>query len=89
MATEGAPASWVAADLLAQAEHDPLAVAVLITDSMGLADQVASEVDRQLSLLPTRDTAGAALEAHGAAFVTLDLDAALRLAERLARSTCS
>ena len=84
VATAGAPAGWVAADLLAQAEHDPLAVAVLVTDSAALADRVASEVDRQLALLPTRDTAAAALEAHGAAFVALDLDGALALAERLA-----
>ncbi len=84
VAADGAPASWVAADLLAQAEHDPLAVAVLVTDSRALAERTASEVDRQLSLLPTRDTAAAALEAHGAAFVTVNLDAALALAERLA-----
>ena len=84
VATDGAPASWVAADLLAQAEHDPLAVAVLVTDSAALAGQAAAEVDRQLSLLPTRDTAGAALEAHGAAFVAADLDEAVAVAERIA-----
>ena len=84
VATEGAPAPWVAADLLAQAEHDPLAVAVLVTDSATLAGQTAAEVDRQLSLLPTRDTAGAALEAHGAAFVAADLDEAIAVAERIA-----
>ena len=84
VATDGAPADWVAADLLAQAEHDPLAVAVLVTDSAPLAGRVAVEVDRQLALLPTRDTAAAALEAHGAAFVAGDLDGAVALAERLA-----
>ena len=84
VATEGAPAPWVAADLLAQAEHDPLAVAVLVTDSATLAGQTAAEVDRQLSLLPTRDTAGAALEAHGAAFVAEDIDEAVAVAERIA-----
>lgn len=84
VAANGAPPSWIAADLLAQAEHDPLAVAVLVTDSRALARRAASEVDRQLSRLPTRETASSALEAHGAAFVTADLDAALALAERLA-----
>ena len=84
VATDGAPASWVAADLLAQAEHDPLAVPVLVTDSRSFADRVASEVGRQLAGLPTRETAGAALKAHGAAFVAVDLDGALALAERLA-----
>ena len=84
VATDGAPASWVAADLLAQAEHDPLAVPVLVTDSRSLADRVASEVDRQLAGLPTRGTAAAALKSHGAAFVAVDLDGALALAERLA-----
>lgn len=84
VATDGAPASWVAADLLAQAEHDPLAVPVLVTDSRSLADRVASEVDRQLAGLPTRETAAAALRSHGAAFVAVDLDGALALAERLA-----
>ncbi|MCY3928534.1 MAG: histidinol dehydrogenase [Acidobacteria bacterium] len=84
VATDGAPASWVAADLLAQAEHDPLAVPVLVSDSRSLADRVASEVDRQLAGLPTRETAGTALKAHGAAFVAVDLDGALALAERLA-----
>ena len=84
VATDGAPAGWVAADLLAQAEHDPLAVAVLVTDSAALAGQVATEVDRQLAQLSTADTAAAALEAHGAALVADDLDGALALAERLA-----
>ncbi len=84
VATDGAPAGWVAADLLAQAEHDPLAVAVLVTDSAALAGQVATEVDRQLAQLSTADTAAAALEAHGAAFIADDLDGALALAERLA-----
>ena len=79
VATDGAPASWVAADLLAQAEHDPLAVAVLVTDSAALAERVAAEVDRQLAQLATADTAAAALEAHGAAFVADDLEGAPRL----------
>ncbi len=84
VATAGAPAECVAADLLAQAEHDPLAVAVLVTDSADLAARVAAEVDRQLAGLPTAETAAAALDRHGAAFVAADLDEALALAERIA-----
>ena len=84
VATAGAPPETVAADLLAQAEHDPLAVAVLVTDSMALAGRVAAEVGRQLGGLSTAETASAALERHGAAFVAADLDEAVALAERIA-----
>ena len=84
VATAGAPPETVAADLLAQAEHDPLAVAVLVTDSTVLAGRVAAEVDRQLGGLSTAETASAALERHGAAFVAADLDEAVALAERIA-----
>ena len=84
VASADAPAELVAADLLAQAEHDPLAVAVLVTDSASLADRVAAEVDRQIATLPTAETAAAALERHGAALVADDLDQAVALAERLA-----
>jgi len=80
----GAPAACIAADLLAQAEHDPLAVAVLVTDSDDLAGRAAAEVDRLLAGLPTAATAAAALERHGAAFVATDLDEAIALAERIA-----
>jgi histidinol dehydrogenase len=48
---------WIAADLLAQAEHDAAAQAILITDSAALADAVASAVERQLKLLPREETA--------------------------------
>ncbi len=84
VATGGAPAECVAADLLAQAEHDPLAVAVLVTDSGALAESVRSEVDSRLAGLPTAETAAAALERYGAAFVAADLDEAITLAERIA-----
>ena len=84
VATAGAPPETVAADLLAQAEHDPLAVAVLVTDSTVLAGRVAAEVDRQLGGLSTAEMASAALERHGAAFVAADLDEAVALAERIA-----
>ena len=84
VATAGAPAERVAADLLAQAEHDPLAVAVLVADSAELAEGVRAEVDSRLGELPTAETATAALERYGAAFVAADLDEAIALAERIA-----
>src|SRR5215470_11905766 len=49
--------AWIAADLLAQAEHDASSQSVLITDDRHLADQVASEVEHQLALLPRREIA--------------------------------
>jgi len=84
VASAGAPAACVAADLLAQAEHDPLAVAVLVTDSAGLAESVRGEIDSRLADLPTAETAAAALGQHGAAFVAADLDEAIAFAERIA-----
>ena len=84
VASASAPADCVAADLLAQAEHDPLAVAVLVTDSAELAESVRGEIDSRLADLPTAETAAAALERHGAAFVAADLDGAISLAERIA-----
>ncbi len=84
VATAGAPEECVAADLLAQAEHDPLAVAVLVTDSAELAESVRGEIDSRLADLPTAETAAAALEQLGAALVAGDLDEAIALAERIA-----
>ncbi|HYN21644.1 MAG TPA: histidinol dehydrogenase [Thermoanaerobaculia bacterium] len=74
----------LAADLLAQAEHDPQAAAVLITVDKKLAKLVAREVDRQLADLSTAPTARASLERFGAAVVVASLDEAVSLVERLA-----
>ena len=84
VASAGAPTACVAADLLAQAEHDPLAVAVLVTDSAELAESVRGEIDSRLGDLPTAETAAASLERYGAALVAADLDEAVALAERIA-----
>ena len=83
-AAEGAPAKLVAADLLAQAEHDPRVAALLITTSRGLAREVAAEVERQLADLPTAETARAALQRFGAALLVDDAEAALLAIERIA-----
>jgi histidinol dehydrogenase len=77
-------AAEVAADLLAQAEHDPQAAAVLITTDAKLAKRVSAEIDRQLADLATADTARASLESFGAALVVADLEEALDLVERIA-----
>jgi phosphoribosyl-ATP pyrophosphohydrolase/phosphoribosyl-AMP cyclohydrolase/histidinol dehydrogenase len=83
VADDTVPAELVAADLLAQAEHDPDAVPVLITTSAGLVDRVEKELERQLADLPTRETASAAL-GNGFAVVADDPEAALELCDRLA-----
>ena len=74
----------VAADLLAQAEHDPMARALLVTDAPELARAVQAAVARQLEALPRRAIAEASLRDHGAIVLTADLDAAVDLANELA-----
>jgi histidinol dehydrogenase len=74
----------VAADLLAQAEHDTLARAVCLTDAPALAEAVAAEVARQCPRLPRAAIAEAAIRDHGAVVVTRDLAEAVEIANRLA-----
>ena len=74
-------ASWLAADLIAQAEHDPDARAVLITPNGALAARVAAEVARQM---PGEGPARAALAAHGGIIVTASMDEAIALANESA-----
>lgn len=77
-------AACVAADLLAQAEHDEMASAILLTPDQGYAGVVAGEVDRQLAELPRRAIASRSIEAFGAVVVTRDLAEAVELANRFA-----
>ena len=58
--------AWIAADLLSQAEHDPAAQSILITDDAGFADRVIAEVEAQLKTLATGETAGRSWADHGA-----------------------
>lgn len=74
----------MAADLLAQAEHDPAALAVLISDSRRHVKAVRRALRRQLRPLPTAAVARAALTARGAAFVVEDMESALAIVQRLA-----
>jgi histidinol dehydrogenase len=69
-----------AADLLAQAEHDPMASAILLTDSPGLADSVAKELQRQLAELERQEIAGQSLRDNGLIGVVPDLATAVELA---------
>ncbi len=81
VASEGADPALVAADLLAQAEHDPRALALLVTDRRKLAKDVAGELGRQIKSLPT---AGAARAALDSALVVADMDEARRVADEIA-----
>jgi histidinol dehydrogenase len=74
----------VAADMLAGAEHDELATAVLITDSRELAERVAETVDREVASLERAEVARTSLDARGGAVVTSSLDEALGLASEFA-----
>ncbi len=75
---------WIAADLLAQAEHDASAQSILITDDAALADQVAKAVDGQLKTLPRAGVAGASWKDFGAIITVGRLDDAIALVDRLA-----
>jgi histidinol dehydrogenase len=75
---------WIAADLLAQAEHDASAQAILITDSVTLADQVERAVAAQLAALPRGKVAGASWRDYGAVVVVPALEQALPLVDALA-----
>ncbi|MBB3997031.1 histidinol dehydrogenase [Aureimonas pseudogalii] len=76
---------WIAADLLAQAEHDRAAQSILLTDDAGFADAVERAVERQLARLSRQETARASWEAFGAVIVVGDLLAeAPALADRIA-----
>jgi histidinol dehydrogenase len=77
-------AEWLAADLLAQAEHDAAAQAILMTDDAGLAAAVEAAVARQLSALPRGNIAGASWESYGAVIALRSLDEAPALADRIA-----
>ena len=78
------PASFIAADLLAQAEHDAMASAILLTPDEAFAGRVLEEVRRQTVLLRRRSIAAASIENYGAAIVTEDLNEAVALANRFA-----
>ena len=75
---------YVAIDLLAQAEHDEAAQAILLTDTADFADAVATAVEAELQALPRAAIAGQSWQRHGAIIVVRDFDEATALADRLA-----
>ena len=83
LATGGSPRN-IAADFLAQAEHDPDAVALLVTPSSRLAKAVAAEVEKQLRDLPKTNPAWKSLRLASAILVAPSLDVAIRFANRVA-----
>ncbi|MEA4869554.1 MAG: histidinol dehydrogenase [Christensenella sp.] len=84
VADDTANPTFIAADLLSQAEHDALSSAVLITSSRALAESVSGEIERQLKTLPRERIARASIAANGKIIVTDDLLSAIGLANDLA-----
>ena len=84
IADQTAHAGFCAADLIAQAEHDPMATAILVTDSSDLVERVEQKLDQQLSAISRGDLARDALERQGRAVLVDSLDEALELANRIA-----
>ncbi len=80
----GSNPEWIAADLLAQAEHDPVAQSILLTTCAAEADAVAAAIQRQLPLLATEVAARASWDAYGTIIIVPSLDAALPLLDALA-----
>jgi histidinol dehydrogenase len=83
LATGGKP-RYIAADILAQAEHDPDAVALLVTTSMQIAKTIAAEVEKQLVDMPRTNPAWKSLVGASAILVAPSLDSAVRFANRVA-----
>jgi histidinol dehydrogenase len=84
LADETARAEEIAADLLSQAEHDVRACSVLVTPSMRLAQEVASEVEKQLAVLPRKEIAARSIEDYGVIYVTNTIEEAVETVNSLA-----
>ncbi|WP_416147172.1 histidinol dehydrogenase [Salipaludibacillus sp. HK11] len=84
LADHTARAPYIAADLLSQAEHDPMSSAVLVTNDPALAENVAKEVDRQLQTLPKKEIAQASINDFGAIYVAKTFEDAIEAVNELA-----
>jgi histidinol dehydrogenase len=84
VADSTADPDWIAGDMLAQAEHDPMARALLVTDANELIPRVERALERQLEALPRRAIAEQSLQANGALIRVGNLDDAITLANLLA-----
>ena len=80
LADDSASPKYIAADLLSQAEHDPLASSILITNDRALAEHTLNEVQCQLESLPRKDIARASIEDNGCIIVTENMEQAVVLA---------
>ncbi len=80
---DGDPA-WTAADLLAQAEHDPVAQSILMTNDEAFAKEVEKALESQLKTLPKAEIAGASWRDYGAIIILDDLQEAVALSDRIA-----
>jgi len=76
--------SWMAIDLLSQAEHDELASSILVTTSGKMAESVSREVERQLKKLKRRKIAAASIDRYGVIIVARDLTEAAKISNRIA-----
>ena len=84
VADGGSDPRQLAADMLSQAEHDKMASAVLVTDSMALAQAVRDEIDRQVKALPRCEIASASIDVNGKIIVADSIDKAIDIANALA-----
>lgn len=84
VADESAHPAFIAADMLAQAEHDPQALSMLLTTSPAIGEQVVLELERQLQLLSRREIAAKSLQTRGVILIVDHLDAAIDLANKIA-----
>jgi histidinol dehydrogenase len=84
VADGSADPAFIAADMLAQAEHDPKALAILVTTSPAIGEQVVQELDHQLQDLSRREIATTALKNRGVILIAGDLDEAIDLANKIA-----
>ena len=75
---------YVAADLLSQAEHDKMASAVLVTDSLSFANKVSASLEKQIPLLPRSEIARASIDNNGKIIVAKDLKVAIEIANEIA-----
>ena len=80
IADDGADPKYLAADLLSQAEHDPLASAILVTDSELLGNAVAAELEMQLAVLPRQEIAALSLANHGKIIIASDMETVIEMA---------
>lgn len=84
IADKGANPDYIAADLLSQAEHDPMASAILVTDEMQIAEATRTALKTQIKALSRKDIAQRSIDDFGAIMVVPDINTGIALANRLA-----